>query len=328
MNILFCTDYFPHAVEMLRKYLPEDEVLPCPIPQVRDHLSEADVIIPAMFRVDAQVIEATSARMVLQYGVGLEGVDVAAATRKGVYVANVPGSLASSNAASVAEHAIFLMLSLARKYPLASRNLKRKVLGSPLGIGLRGKTVGVVGLGSIGGELVKRLRGFDVRLLGIKRHPSPDDADRLGLDFAGGPEDLPFVLGESDFVVLALPVTGETRGLIGERALASLKEGAFIVNVARGPLIDHDALVQALASGRLAGVGLDVFWEEPIDPQDPIFDYNVIATPHIAGVTDTSYDEIARGVADNVNRVRAGLPPQNCVNLEELRSNLGTLSNG
>ncbi|MFQ5933100.1 MAG: 2-hydroxyacid dehydrogenase [Dehalococcoidia bacterium] len=319
MKILFCSDSFPHAVEMLRKYLPEDDVRPCPEPQVPEHVAEADVLVPAMFRVDAEVIEATSARMVHQYGVGLEGVDIPAATKRGIYVANVPSDQASSNAVSVAEHAIFLMLALARKYPTASRNLlEGKAWGSPMGLGLRGKTAGVVGMGNIGVALVKRLRGFDVRILGVRRNPSTGAQASLGLDFLGGPRDLLHVLKESDFVVIALPVTEETRGIIGKKELAEIKEGAYIVNVSRGPLIDRDALVKALAAGRVAGVGLDVFWEEPIDPRDPIFEYNVIATPHVAGVTDTSYNEIARGLAENVERLREGLPPRNCVNLKEL----------
>ena len=94
-----------------------------------------------------------------------------------------------------------------------------------------------------------------------------------------------------------------------------MKSGAYIINVGRGAVIDHDALVDALASSRIAGAGLDVFWQEPIDPSDAIFDYNVIATPHVAGVTDTSYDEIAKGLAGNVERIRSGLPPINCINL-------------
>ena len=318
MKILICGDSFQHVVVALRKYLTEDEILLCPYSRLRDYLPKIDVVIPAMFKVDAKAIDVTSARMVHQFGVGLEGVDVAAATRKGIYVANVPSSLATSNAVSVAEHAIFLMLALARRYPQARGNLDNGVWGSPLGIGLRGKTVGVLGMGNIGQALVERLRGFGVRILGIKRRPSPEMADRLGLDFLGGPEDLTYVLGQSDFLVLGLPVTQETRGIIGERELAQLKEGGFIINVGRGPLIDHDALVRALAGGRLGGAGLDVFREEPVDPRDPVFDYNVIATPHVGGVTDTSYDEIARALAGNVDRLRAGLPPENCVNLKEI----------
>src|SRR5207237_3980222 len=127
--------------------------------------------------------------------------------------------------------------------------------------------------------------------------------------FLGSSQDLGKTLGEADFVVLALPVTPATRGIIDATALARMKKSAFLINVGRGPVINHDALVAALERGLIAGAGLDVFWDEPTDPDDPLFRYKVIATPHIAGVTDLSYNDIARGLAANVNRLRAGLPP-------------------
>ena len=144
--------------------------------------------------------------------------------------------------------------------------------------------------------------------MGIKRDPTTGIDHDLDLDFLGGPSDLPSVLRRSDFLVLALPLTPETRSIIGRNEFEQMKSGSYIVNVGRGAVIDHDALVDALASGHIAGAGLDVFWQEPVDPSDAIFDYNVIATPHVAGVTDTSYDEIAKGLADNVERIRSGLP--------------------
>lgn len=274
------------------------------------------MIIPAMFRVDADLIAHTPARLIHQFGVGLEGVDIPAATQKGIYVANVPGT-GTGNAFSVAEHTVFLMLALARRLPEAQENVQRRLLGSPLGTSLQGKTAGVVGVGSIGKELIKRLKGFGMRVLGLKRHPAEEIRKELGIEFLGGQNDLPFLLRESDFVILTLPVTAETRGLIGSKELAGMRRTAFLINVGRGPLIDHDALVHALARGQIAGAGLDVFWDEPADPDDILFRYNVIATPHIAGVTDTSYHDIARVLAENVNRARAGLPPLHCVNLQE-----------
>ena len=318
MKIVICTDCFPHCAEMLRQYLPVDEVLPCPASEVRQGTKDADVIIPAMFRVDADVIAHTSACLIHQFGVGLEGVDIPAATRRGIYVANVPGT-GTGNAFSVAEHTVFLMLALARRLPRAQENVQRCLLGSPLGTSLQGKTAGVVGVGSIGKELIKRLKGFEMRILGLKRHPAEELRKELGLEFLGGQGDLPFLLRESYFVILTLPVTAETRGLIGSQELASMRRTAFLINVGRGPLIDHEALVNALAQGQIAGAGLDVFWDEPTDPDDVLFRYHVIATPHIAGVTDTSYHDIARALAENVNRIRAGLPPLHCVNLQEVK---------
>ena len=318
MNILICSDGFPYVVSALQKYLASDEIIPSAIPDLPQHLPTADVIIPAMHFIGPEVMDASSARMIHQFGVGLEGVDIDAATRRGLYVANVPGSIAMSNAISVAEHAIFLMLALARQYPQARQNLQAGVWGQPQGIGLRGKTVYILGMGNIGKALARRLKPFEITMLGIKRDPTTGIEPDLGLEFLGGPADLSSVLPRADFVVLALPLNDETRSIIGTRELAAMKGNAYIINVGRGAVIDHDALVGALASGQIAGAGLDVFWEEPVDPADPVFEHNVIATPHVAGVTDTSYDEIARGLADNVERLRSGQPPINCVNLAEL----------
>jgi phosphoglycerate dehydrogenase-like enzyme len=320
MNILICTPHFPHCAELLRQHLPEDNIRSCPADQVRTAVAEVDVLIPAMYRVDAEVIARTSAKLIHQFGVGLEGVDIPAATGQGIYVANVPGHEGAGNAASVAEHAIFLMLALARKFPRALDNVRHRVFGSPLGLSLTGKTATILGVGSIGAELAGRLRGFGMRVLGIKRHPSATLRQELGLEFLGNPDDLARVLPQADFVIAALPVTPATRGVINAEALARMKKSAFLINVGRGPVIDHDALVEALGRETIAGAGLDVFWDEPTDPNDPLFRQNVIATPHIAGVTDLSYNDIARGLAANVNRIRAGLPPINCVNLAEVEA--------
>ncbi len=318
MNILLCSDGFPYVVSALRNYLQNDDIIPSAIPDLPQHLPSADVIVPAMHFISSEVMDASAARMIHQFGVGLEGVDIGAATERGIYVANVPGSIAMSNALSVAEHAIFLMLALARNYPKAHENLQAGVWGQPQGLGLRGKTVCILGMGNIGKALARRLRSFEMTILGIKRDPASGVEPDLGLEFLGSPADLPAVLPRADFVVLCLPLTPETRSTIGARELAAMKNSAYLVNVGRGAVVDHDALVEALASGQIAGAGLDVFWEEPVDPTDPVFQHNVIATPHVAGVTDTSYDEIAKGLADNVERLRSGQPPINCVNLSQL----------
>ena len=323
MKIMICTTHFPHCAEVLRRHLPDDTIIACPAEEVVKRSAEMDVLVPAMYRVDAEVIANTSAKLINQFGVGIEGVDIPAATQRGIYVANVPGHEGAGNAASVAEHAIFLMLALARKYPQARENVQQRVLGAPLGVSLMGKTVAIIGVGSIGVQLVQRLKPFQVRLLGVKQHPqhpSKTVQHELGLDFLGGQDDVPYVLTQADFVVLALPVTPDTRAMLNADAFAQMKNTAFLINVARGPVIDHDALVEALAQKQIAGAGLDVFWDEPTDPADPLFQYNVIATPHTAGVTDLSYNDIARGLAVNVNRIRAGQPPINCANLAAVQA--------
>lgn len=318
MKILICSDAFPHVASSLRRYLPTDDIIPCPIPAIKSRLPEVDVIIPAMYRIGEEEISITSARMIHQFGVGIEGVDIAAATRSGIYVANVPGSLATGNSDSVAEHAIFLMLALARQYSKAAKMFQTRVWGEPIGLSLRGKTIGILGMGTIGKALSRRLKPFQVRLLAIRRNPEIAIPDDLDLDFVGGPSELEYVLEQSDFLVLALPATQETIGMVGETQLSKIKDGAFVINVGRGAVLDQDALVRALDSGKVAGAGLDVFREEPTDPGDALFGYNVVATPHIAGVTDVSYDEIARALSENIERLRSGLTPANCINMDDL----------
>jgi phosphoglycerate dehydrogenase-like enzyme len=318
MNIVICTPHFPHCGETLHHYLPLDTIHACPADRVREEVKTVDVIIPAMFRVDADIIARTSAKLIQQFGVGLEGVDIPAATQRGIYVANVPGHEGRGNAESVAEHAVYLMLALARKFPTALANVKQRKFGAPLGSSLTEKTAAILGVGSIGVATIQRLRGFRMRLLGVKQHPSSARQQELGLDFLGGPSDLFRILEEADFVVSALPLTPATRGLFDATAFTRMKNSAFLINVGRGPVINHNALLHALQSGTIAGAGLDVFWDEPIDPHDPIFQHNVIATPHIAGVTDLSYLDLARSVAANVNRLRVGQEPLHCVNLTEV----------
>ena len=154
-----------------------------------------------MHRVGPEVMDATQARLINQFGIGLEGVDIDAATDRGIYVANVPGSLATGNAISVAELAIFLMLALARKYPQANACLRAGVWGQPQGMSLRGKTVGILGMGTIGKALARRLQPFEITLLGIKRDPTTGIDPDLDLAFLGGPSDLPSVLRRSDFLI-------------------------------------------------------------------------------------------------------------------------------
>ena len=259
MKIVLCSTHFPHCSEMLRNHLPDDTIIACPAEEVLSTTRDADVVVPTMHRVDVEIIRATSARMIHQFGVGLEGVNIPAATEHGIYVANVPGHEGTGNAASVSEHAIFLMLALARKFPQAAENVRNGVFGSPMGKGLLGKTVAILGVGSIGTELASRLRHFDMRLLGLKQHPSEHVREEYGFEFLGGPHDLGHLLTAADFVVLALPVTPHTRGIINAQALASMKNTAYLINVGRGPVIAHDALVTALANERHRRGGLGRF---------------------------------------------------------------------
>jgi len=268
-----------------------------------------DVLIPTMSPVTRDALRsADRLRLIQQCGAGLEGVDLEAARERKIPVANVPTDI-SGNADSVAELGIYLLIGLSRDFRGMARSHRDRKVGEPMGRALKGKTVGIVGLGGIGRALVQRLRAFGVRLVGIKRRDPDKTREELGLDWAGRPEDLPDLLARSDYVVLALPLTAESREMIDGEAFSRMKEGAFIVNLSRGGLIHREALIGALASGKIAGAGLDVFWEEPPDPDDTLFRYNVLATPHIAGSTDISVRGIVEAVAENIRRIERGESP-------------------
>jgi phosphoglycerate dehydrogenase-like enzyme len=268
-----------------------------------------DVLIPTMSGVGREhVIEADRLRLIQQCGAGLEGVDLQAARDMNIPVANVPTDI-SGNADSVAELGIYMMIGLSRNVKKMAESLAERRMGVPPGRALSGKTAGIVGLGGIGRAMAKRLEPFHMRLVGIKRRDHEAAARELGLDWVGKPADMKTLLAMSDFVVLCLPMNEENRHIIGREAFSAMKRDAFLVNLSRGGLVDRDALEAALASGAIAGAGLDVFWEEPPDPHDPIFAYNVMATPHIAGSTDVSIRGIVAVVAENIRRLERGLTP-------------------
>ena len=274
-----------------------------------DTLKGVQILIPTMSSITRELLaEADELRLIQQCGVGLEGVDLEAARDLNIPVANVPSDI-SGNADSVAELGIYLMIGLARDFRGMARSLAQRKMGEPQGRALQGLTVGLVGLGGIGRALIRRLKSFDVHLLGIKRTDPQKAKEDLGLEWAGTPDDLGELLGRADFVILCLPVTRETKQIMNRNTLALMKPGAYLINLSRGGLVDRDALEEALSSGRIAGAGLDVFWEEPPDPDDPIFQYNVLATPHIGGSTDVSIRGIVTAVAENIRRVARNQRP-------------------
>jgi phosphoglycerate dehydrogenase-like enzyme len=277
-------------------------------------LDGVDVVIPLMARIDATVLEHGRFGLIQQFGVGLETVDIDAATRAGVWVARVP-SPACANAASVAEHAILLMLALSRRLPELPQAVKTHHWGAPTGIALQGKTACIIGLGGIGQALAKRLSVFGMRLLGVHDHPVADVPADLGLERVFAMADLPAAMREADFLVLCINYKARLHFVFNQALLAHAKPGAFLINVARGGLVDPEALLDALTTHRLAGAGLDVFWEEPVNPDHALFRQNVIATPHIAGVTDASYSTIALVCVENIVRYARGEKPEFTVNV-------------
>lgn len=319
MRILFAApeNAWSGFLDRLREMNPAHEIIAAGAFDI-DTLAGFDVVIPTMTRVTAaHFATADRLKLVQQVGVGLDGVDFEAAERAGAVVANVPSG-ESGNADSVAELGVYLMIALARDARGMAQTMREGRIGTPFGIALKGKTAGIVGLGGLGGAVAHRLRAFGMRLCGIRRH-DPESARReFDLDWAGGPADLPKLLEEADFVILCLPDTASTHAIMNAQAFSRMKSTAYLVNLGRGGLVERAALLDALESGSIAGAGLDVFWEEPPAPDDPVFSCNVIATPHVAGSTDISVDGILESVTANLARLANGEPLRNTVKADAL----------
>ena len=258
-----------------------------------DQLRDANVILPSNCRIDREAIEAPiDLRLIQQPAAGYDGIDLPAAAERSVPVCNAPGT----NADSVAEAALLLILALARRYRPAQRAFAARTIGVPLGLELRGKTLGIVGLGRSGSALARIAEATGMKVVSLRSNSSPDQLSRL--------------LQDSDVVSLHCPLTDQTRGLIDAGALARMKRGAFLINCARGPIVDRKALEAALVRGALGGVGLDTYWTEPWDPDDPMYARDdVVTLPHIAGSTIETFARIADVVAGNIARIQRGDEP-------------------
>ncbi|HOT05917.1 MAG TPA: 2-hydroxyacid dehydrogenase, partial [Atribacter sp.] len=317
MRVLVAGIHFESIIHFLRKNLPEFESYQIPASKVVEEVKEALVIIPTMTRIDRHIINsAPHLKLIQQWGSGLEGVDIQAATENGVAVANVP-THGTGNAESVAEWCIMSAIALSRSFPSIQESVwKGSPWGVPCGKSLMGKTAGIVGVGGIGVELAKRLIPFQMKLIGVKKNPHHLPPG-LSFEWVKGMNAFPELLNLADYVFLCLPQNEDTKCLFNRKAFQLIKNGAYLINPARGGLIDREALFDALKGERLAGVAMDVFWQEPTNPQDPLLQNpKVLVTPHIAGATDTSYQGIAEGVVKNIRLTLTGKIPNNCVNPE------------
>ncbi len=277
---------------------------------LEDQIKDAEIIVEdGSTRITKQVVDhAKKVRFIQRYGTGMDHMDVNYVISKGIVVSNTPGQFSG---VALAEHAILLMLGLAKRLPDWNETIQSRVIAVPCGDELHGRTLGIVGLGASGEHLAKLAKAFGMRVLAMDiRKMKPDKRKELGLDLFGGLESLDKILKESDYVSIHVPLTGRTRGMIGKREFGLMKKSARIINVARGPIIDEEALVDSLRSGRIAGAGLDVFPNEPIDPNHPILKMrNVLFSPHLAGVTVETAERRARVVGENVSKVIKGMTP-------------------
>ncbi|QBD77537.1 hydroxyacid dehydrogenase [Ktedonosporobacter rubrisoli] len=315
MRLLFCSKSFSADLswDHLARILPGHEIITCTRDAVAEHLRGVDIIIPFAAPITRALIERGSFGLIHEFAAGLDSVDVEAATEAGIWVARLPAAT-TGNADSVAEMALLHMLLLTRRWKETQIALAERRLYEPAGSTLMGKTACLIGMGGLGTAIARRLAALDMHLLGLRKRPEQGGPKNIPFQRVVGMDALHSVLPEADYVVLSLPATSETHHIINKEALASMKPGAFLINVGRGTLVDPQALQEALSSGHLAGAGLDVFWEEPVDPRHPIFQENVTATPHIGGITDTSFWMRARTFAANVERYVQGQTPLYAVN--------------
>jgi len=282
--------------------------------------ADADIIICVTLS-EKVALAAKKLKLVQKIGAGVDGIpfDV---LREEVAVANTSGA----NPMPLAEGAVALVLALAKHIVRRHNLFPQGDNTTRVGVELRGKNAGIIGIGHIGMEVARLLKAFEMKIYATKRDPKDTSGLKFIPDFLGGPRDLDYVLRESDFLVITAPSTPETRGMIGERELHLMKHTAYIVNVARGQIIQEEPLYRALKEGWIAGAGLDVWWSEPWwnppakSGQTQPYEFwklaNVIATPHNIALTDAGMDAELQLAAENIRRMSEGKPAINQVNKE------------
>jgi D-3-phosphoglycerate dehydrogenase len=308
MKVLVREGIAPAGVELLRLRFEVDEDRDSDLAEIIAHYDA--IVVRSATKLTAELIgKAERLKVIGRAGVGVDNVDVDAATRRGIVVANTP----DSTVVSAAEHTIGLLVALSRNIPQAHAALKqgrweRSKYG---GVELAEKTLGVLGFGRIGQQVARRALGLGMHVLAYDPFVSPERFRELGVDRAATSED---VYAAADFLTLHSPLTPETRGLIGTEALAAMKDGVRIVNAARGELIDEPALVDALKSGKVAGAALDVYAQEPYT--GPLLELDkVVTTPHLAASTEEAQDRAGVIVAEQVVAALTGGLVTNAVNI-------------
>jgi len=284
-------------------------------PRFGEELGTASgLIVRSATKVDARMLAgAPELRVVGRAGVGVDNIDVAAASERGVAVMNAPGG----NTVSAAELTMALILSVARRVAEADRSMRagKWERAHLQGVELRGRTLGVVGAGRIGGAVADRCRAFGMTVI---VHDPYLPVDRIA-DLRYPVVDIDQLFAEADVITLHVPLTEDTRGLIGETALSSMKKGAFVINVSRGGVVDEAALATALVEGRIAGAGLDVYETEPLAPDSPLLSApNLVLTPHLGASTKEAQVQVALEVAAGMRAALAFGDLSTAINSDDL----------
>ncbi|MCX7846351.1 MAG: phosphoglycerate dehydrogenase [Dictyoglomaceae bacterium] len=312
-RILVSDPIAEQGIEKLKEFFYVDYKPGIPKEELLKIIKEySGLVVRSETKVTKDIIEeGKNLKVIGRAGVGVDNIDVEYATRKGILVINAP----EGNTISAAEHTFALILSLSRKIPQAFYSLKsgkwdRK---SFIGHELYGKTLGLIGLGRIGSEVAKRARAFKMKVVAYDPYISMERARELEVELLNNLDDL---LKVSDYVSLHLPLSSETENLIGERELNLMKPSAYLINCARGKLVDEKALYKALKEGKIAGCALDVFSKEPIDPDNLLLTIdNVVLTPHLGASTQEAQEKVAIIVAEEIIKYFKGEPVLNAVNL-------------
>ncbi|OGN95199.1 MAG: phosphoglycerate dehydrogenase [Chloroflexi bacterium RBG_13_50_10] len=314
MKILIADPVAKEGIEALKAQADVDVKLGLKPEELKSIIGDYEaLVVRSETKATAEIIQAgQKLQVIARAGVGLDNIDVEAATRQGVVVVNAP----TGNTMAAAEHTIAMMLALARHIPQANAKLKAGVWqrSDYMGIELRGKTLGIVGLGNVGSEVARRAQAFNMRLLGYDPFVSADYARNLVVELVS----LEQLLKESDFVTLHLPLTSKTKGLIGAKELTKVKPAVRIINCARGGLVDEEALLKAVEAGKVAGAAVDVFVKEPVTDSILFQCDKIIVTPHLGASTTEAQAGVALEVAEQVMAVLKGQPAKYAVNAPQI----------
>lgn len=271
-------------------------------------------------KVDADVMDAIGPQLkiISNYAVGFDNIDIKAASDRGILVTNTPSDEVNE---AVAEHTWALLMALSRRVVESDEFIRKQGYFADkggykgwepdlfLGPSVKGKTLGIIGLGRIGSMVASRAKGYGMSVLYNKHEPDPKAESEMGIGFAT----LDDLLAKSDFVSVHVPLTDETRGMINKDKLVKMKQGSYLVNTARGPIVDESDLVEVLKSGKLAGAGLDVFESEPVISPELIAMPNVIMTPHIASATFEARNKMGEQAVAAILDTLSGTKPQTLV---------------
>jgi len=318
MKILVADSIAEEGIRSLRSHAQVDIKTKLEPEQLKAIIGDYDaLIVRSQTKVRAEVIESGKKLKVIgRAGVGTDNIDVDAATKKGIVVVNAP----TGNTVAAAEHTIALMLALARNVPQANSRLKsgkwqrEEMVGSEL----RNKTLGIIGLGNVGSEVAKRAQAFEMCVVAHDPFVSNDYARNLEVDLVS----LDQLLTEADFITLHVPLTAATKNLIGTKELAKLKATARIINCARGGLIDEEAIVKAIKTGKIAGAAFDVFDKEPVTDSPLFKEDKIIVTPHLGASTVEAQTGVAKDVAAEVLAVLQGQFSKYAVNAPHIAPEL------